>query len=289
MEVFLNNKEVSPGSTISFNEAQGELSLMWPFSSQQLYTVMIYDDDAPKGTYLHFLEVNVPEDDLTKGRIVVEYEEPNPPDGKTHRYTFVAYEQPNALKTRGPKGRVGFNVQKHVSRNGLTNPVYTVIQVQSSSMASHKRSYPSLAPVTLGPISLAPVTSPIRTAPPPTKGGYFKENSELSDAERRMCRCRLHVGAKNNEQCNVTEKWQQKLGGKQCYNPYAVCYSKVKGLTSNERSNLRYGACGKNYNFSGIPDDELQAYAQLSGVQVPKPYDRQRMIKTLEDWKRSKY
>lgn len=112
---------------------------------------------------------------------------------------------------------------------------------------------------------------------------YFKSDHELTPDQEKYCRCTLHVMAKDlkagKEDCLADKDWGP---GKACYNPYSVCAKSTK--TSVGRS----PKCTVSYNFSGIPDEELRAYATVEGVSVPTPYNRATMIRNLEAWRSAK-
>ena len=114
--------------------------------------------------------------------------------------------------------------------------------------------------------------------PPKSKEGYFKLGHTLTPGEEKFCRCTLHVMAKQPEKCLQ----EHSFGTAGCANPYAICAASTR--TSVGRSNK----CTINYEYEGIPDTELQAYAQLEGVSVPHPYDRTAMITNLNTWRNSK-
>lgn len=95
---------------------------------------------------------------------------------------------------------------------------------------------------------------------PEVRDRYFKLDADLTDDEKKYCRCVAHVKAK---------------GG--AYNPFAVC-AKTVGTTSRE--------CGKSFDYHGFSDDELIAYAKDSNITVPIPFDRNLLIQRLEDKRR---
>ncbi len=43
------------------------------------------------------------------------------------------------------------------------------------------------------------------------------------------------------------------------------------------------------YNWEGIPDNELEGYANINHIPVPTPYDRTQIINNILAWKKSKY
>ncbi len=149
-----------------------------------------------------------------------------------------------------------------------------------------------IAPPTVTP----PITPPTVTPPKPgtiipvspgaVKGTkvqrgdeYFKNPAALSERDKKYCRCVLHVMGKQVPECLQDKAWFKKVGGKQCYNPYSVC-AKSTGHTSRQ--------CGENYDWSGIPDNELEGYANINHISVPAPYDRTQMINNILAWKQSK-
>jgi hypothetical protein len=102
-------------------------------------------------------------------------------------------------------------------------------------------------------------------------GGYFLPESGLTEREMAYCRCVLHVGARNAPECNGKKAWFQTVGGRSCYNPFAVCTASVG--TQSE--------CSDRYDFENIPDDELIAYALVRNIAVPAPYDRDALLTTV--------
>ena len=123
-------------------------------------------------------------------------------------------------------------------------------------------------------------TRPVKANGP---SGYFKPGHDLTAAQEKYCRCTLHVMGRDlkagKESCLATRNWGP---GKPCYNPYSVCAKSTK--TSVGRS----PKCTVSYNFSGIPDDELRAYATVEGVSIPSPYNKATMINNLETWRSAK-
>jgi hypothetical protein len=89
-----------------------------------------------------------------------------------------------------------------------------------------------------------------------TREGYFRVGSPLTDHQRRYCRCVLHVAA-----------------GKQTKNPYSICAASVK---------TSYRGCLYEFDFDGIPDVELLSIAELEGIPIPKPFNRQKTIELLK-------
>lgn len=56
----------------------------------------MYDPDAPSGTHIHWVVVNISGIGLnldSRGTTVCDYKGPSPPPGNPHRYIFLLYKQ----------------------------------------------------------------------------------------------------------------------------------------------------------------------------------------------------
>jgi phosphatidylethanolamine-binding protein (PEBP) family uncharacterized protein len=94
-------------------------------------TIISWDPDAPAGTWLHWLVVNVPAASLdpSKGTTLVPWAPPTPPKGTgQHRYFFAVFDQGSStpIKPTPPQGRAGFSVDSFVKTYGL-RPVATAL------------------------------------------------------------------------------------------------------------------------------------------------------------------
>lgn len=108
---------------------------------------------------------------------------------------------------------------------------------------------------------------------------YFGDDVTLPEKEQKWCRCVLHVASKQTPTCleDVNKNSGLIFDGKKCYNPYPICSASTK--TASRR-------CGENYNFKGIPDAELIAYAIIKKLPVPEPYVREQMLTVFDQWKK---
>ena len=100
-------------------------------SGEDLYTLVIWDPDAPNPSFLHWLVVNIPEDRISEGTVIQPYHPPTPPSG-IHRYYIELYKQ-----TRGPihpsvPSRTGFSIADFATKNGLQANGQKMIKVQAS-------------------------------------------------------------------------------------------------------------------------------------------------------------
>ena len=100
------------------------------------------------------------------------------------------------------------------------------------------------------------------------KRSYFKRGHTLTEPHEKYCRCVLHVADKQTSECLREKKWNQRVNGKQCYNPYSTCTASTKRTGSPE--------CTKNLNLYNIPKNELKALLdikKMSLTQLRKKYD----------------
>ncbi len=83
---------------------------------------------------------------------------------------------------------------------------------------------------------------------------YFLPNNTLDFNEQKYCRCVLHLIKKNSKKCNK----QKKFNTEKCYNPYAVCSSKIKKGSRGSKT------CFYNFLSRDIPNEEVVKYAYLN-------------------------
>ena len=98
-----------------------------------LKTIISWDPDAPAGTWLHWLVVNVPGSfDPSKGTTVVPWAPPTPPKGTgQHRYFFTVFDQtsPTPISAPAPEARAGFSPDSFAKTYGLRKLATTVFKV----------------------------------------------------------------------------------------------------------------------------------------------------------------
>ena len=111
----------------TIGDVQEPLTITWPWKSGILYTLLIWDEDAPypqdpkNSPYLHYLVVDIPQNDIDKGKTLASYIPPNPPeDSAPHSYIIEVYAQPKLLgKLEISKNRTRFNVKEFLNSNKL--------------------------------------------------------------------------------------------------------------------------------------------------------------------------
>jgi len=97
------------------------------------FALIMYDPDAPSGTHIHWVVVNISGIGLnldSHGTTVCDYKGPSPPPGKPHRYIFLLYQQTEggeipkdvieSLKTKLNQSRI-MNIDDLLSPLQLSN------------------------------------------------------------------------------------------------------------------------------------------------------------------------
>jgi hypothetical protein len=100
----------------------------------------------------------------------------------------------------------------------------------------------------------------------------------------KYCRCLLSVAKKQSPECLEGKQWGKTIGGKRCYNPYAVCRSRLEAPPG--------GKCSSAYNFNEMSEDDLLAYARLHGKRIPRltrdgtlsPKARQELMRSIQEY-----
>ena len=135
-------KQKGGGFSVQFQgkEARGNLrpreetlqqpTFHWNANPDTLYTVLMWDPDAPASSWIHLLVINIPTSDLSQGQTVISYTPPTPPSG-THRYFVTLYRQPQEISVPTPKERGNFNVQSFAGKYGLQKISQKMIRVSA--------------------------------------------------------------------------------------------------------------------------------------------------------------
>lgn len=288
LQVNLNSRKVGPSQTVPLQQSQGSLTLAWSSLPNALYTVSVFDKTVD---YLHLLVVNVPGTQIEKGTVIAAYQPPDPPSGSgVHNYDIKVYQQSGKI---GDLNTVTDNQDRYnVDLDALAKLYNLSLVAQSNFLVSAPvlTSSPASSPVkTSSPIK---VSSPVKSPSSPVRASsgasaarssrkedhskWIKPNSGLTDAEQRYARCVLQVAGNQPPACLEEKAWGERREGKVCANPYPVCAKSV-GTTTRR--------AGPSYNFEEIPDVEVRGYARLNKIPVPEPYDRQRMLNNIKEWK----
>ena len=103
------------------------------------FTLIMYDPDAPSGTHIHWVVVNISGTGLnldSRGTTVCDYKGPSPPPGKPHRYIFLLYQQ--TQQTEGgeiPKDVIEF-LKTKLNQSRIMNIEDLLSQLHLSNLAA---------------------------------------------------------------------------------------------------------------------------------------------------------
>jgi phosphatidylethanolamine-binding protein (PEBP) family uncharacterized protein len=104
-------------------------SVQYSSDTHELYTLVIWDPDAPNPSFLHWLVVNIPEDRVQDGETIVEYKPPTPPSG-IHRYYVGLYRQPMTISLPSEPERTNFSIHDFIKMWSLEESGVKMIRVQ---------------------------------------------------------------------------------------------------------------------------------------------------------------
>ncbi len=94
MEIFYNNELFNNDEFLDVFETQKQPEIKLNVDSKKLYSLIMYDPNAVKGTFIHWLKLNITSNDIRTGNIIIPYKGPAPPPGSgIHHYIFELYEQ----------------------------------------------------------------------------------------------------------------------------------------------------------------------------------------------------
>lgn len=100
---------VVPGGELTPTQVKDIPSLAWKHKNNELYTLMMFDPDAPSrheptiSEVRHWLVVNISGNAVNNGQTIVEYIGSGAPKGTgLHRYIFLVYRQNGEIDYNGP-------------------------------------------------------------------------------------------------------------------------------------------------------------------------------------------
>lgn len=246
MKVLFKEIEINDNDEIYAEKTKTGPRFNWKGKENEYYSIIIYDTDAK---IIHYLRVNILGGKENGGVELVKYLPMNPPGDEKHNYYIALMSQSEELDV------TDFNIDRKTEINELMEDFGLQVIEKINYISYHENNIKD-------------------DRKDDRKDNYFKHDSDLTEDEKKYCRCTLHMAAKNSEKCNKTINRGKREYG--CYNPYAVCAKSVGTTTKN---------CGKNYNFEGIPDDELEAYIELRKLKINGKHTREKMIRAIEKWK----
>ena len=101
------------------------------FKGPGLYTLIMWDPDAPAKSWLHWLIVNAEEGDVKRGEELMRYAPPTPPSG-THTYHLAIYSQKGPIQVEAPAERGYFNHTEFIQEYELIEIEKTSVQVSAA-------------------------------------------------------------------------------------------------------------------------------------------------------------
>jgi len=125
--VTFGNKIVN-STLISSDEAMANLSVIWNSEPSHLYTVIVYDMDAPypaprntNSPYLHLLITNIRGTQISSGNSLIPYIALQPPlDSGPHTYNVDIYHQSRYINPAPHTQRNKFPIMNFVDRHQLS-------------------------------------------------------------------------------------------------------------------------------------------------------------------------
>ncbi len=124
------------GPTMQQDATSGTPEVSWTAPGRgTLYTLLVWDPDAPAKSYLHWMAINCDGPNPYSGEEILSWTPPSPPPGTgEHRYIFGLFSHSSPLQANAPV-RANFNVATFVAANQLT-PVQAVgIRVSATESA----------------------------------------------------------------------------------------------------------------------------------------------------------
>lgn len=302
VNIYYDGIDVSD-STITPELAHGQLSLTWPYYNLDLYTVVMYDLDAPypdhpvKSPFIHMLIVNIPGNDLSRGDVIYSYVSPNPPpDSPPHIYMVDLFKQEYPTSRLNPSevaatvpSRERLNIFRFRDSNNLLSHGARAFKVSNApSNTPVFENGPKSIPVVMMETDKGPVnTYPVNTSRRHQTGHdpIIMPNTQLDEGQQKFCACIIKAAAKEPEECIRQKEWYKNVTGltgsgrkvsRRCASPYAVC-AKTVGTTSPD--------CTQAYNFANMNDDELAAYAELHDIPISRPLNREAVLNQIKSTK----
>lgn len=275
-----NNLTVNSGDVIELKQLDFTPTVSWDFLPGHLYTLILYDEDAPEQAPDNFqsplvlwLIVNIPQDHVQNGDILLDYVIPII-NITNHYLTLAVYHQMDEIADRR-QSRVNFPLQQFIRQNNLQklNSIEFYVdndigKNKSTNNSNFIQNYSSTGTNGYTGKIVSRPSYPYQQADM-LRQNYF-DNDKLTINQQKYCRCVASVQSSADWSC------QEQIWGKaNCANPKQQC----QDLLANDSQ----PSCASSVDFFAMPDEDLVAYAQLENIDVPYPYDRSQMIANLID------
>lgn len=119
MEIKYGNKLIKNHVSLLPSQSQYKPQIKFTIFPNQVYTLIMYDPDAPVGDFIHWVVTNISKNNKL-GDTLLDYMGPSPPKGTgIHRYIFLLYRQRHVINVGSIK-RV-YPLNSLLNRLELTN------------------------------------------------------------------------------------------------------------------------------------------------------------------------
>jgi phosphatidylethanolamine-binding protein (PEBP) family uncharacterized protein len=108
------------GQLLTKEQTNLKPSISFQPTTQKLYTVVMWDPDAPNPSFVHWILINLksPNNASQNDKELLEYMGPSPPSG-IHTYYFGLFEQTRHIKPEKLERRQ-FSIDNFIKNNNLT-------------------------------------------------------------------------------------------------------------------------------------------------------------------------
>jgi hypothetical protein len=233
--------KVQFGNTIVSDSLQIESSIIdqkmyvdYTADSRKFHTLLVWSL-----SHILLLIVNIPGNQITKGDLLFEWETPI----VGNNYNVTLYEQERPIRVQDLENRKNFPVERFAI-------MYKLLELDSVRFKFAAASRDAAAK------------------------DWFRAESNLSEGQRKYCRCTLKIAEKQTAEClRDRSKW----GTGSCYNPYAVC-------AKSTRTSMGRESCMNHFDMDKIPVEFLRAYAIMN--KIPLGNESHQAIKeNITAWK----
>ena len=136
-----------------------------------MYTIICWDPDSPKKSFLHWLIVNCAAADNADGKVVNSWAAPSPPPGSgEHRYILGLFKQDGPIDVPEFTDRTGFNLIEFAKKYNITALAYKGFRVKAADSPPPASANPlpnaNAPPANPPPANAPPANAPPANAPP---------------------------------------------------------------------------------------------------------------------------
>lgn len=154
------------GPTFTTYETAHEPYPVWSAPAPPtMYTIICWDPDVPKKSFLHWMITNCAGADNSDGKVIAPWAPPSPPPGTgEHRYVIALLKQNGPIDVGEISDRTGFNATAFAQQHSLTMLAYKGFRVKAADGPPQPPPPPPGNPPTN---HIQPLTNNPPPAPPP--------------------------------------------------------------------------------------------------------------------------